>query len=305
MAKILSVFSHKGGVGKTTLSVNLSAAYSLMLSHANFEKPGRVLLIDLDEQGHSVSLLSKGGVEQSGNVSHGPMDNIAGLLSLNSDTPVRKIIQTSQIPVYSHGNLDYIPTNRAQMTKLENNLQSHGSAALYRLEKILLPIRDYYEYIIIDNPPGMSYVNLNSLAAATHVIIVTQLETPAVSSLNNAVHTVNSVIQKVNPSLVFSGILPNMCDFRIKEHSNFLISLQNHYREMVLPAVSRRADITYATSRGVDIFSYRPPRSKNEIESSNNSVKEMAKVAVQLRKRMDTWEPKRIVSSKGLYVEKT
>jgi chromosome partitioning protein len=305
MAKVLSVFSHKGGVGKTTVSVNLAAAFALMLSHENPEKAKRVLLIDLDEQAHSATLLSNGFFGAKNHQDLNSLDNIADLLMLTTNKPVSNIIQTSHIPLHARRNLDYIPSNRAKMTRVETNLQNSRSDALYRLEKILMPIRDYYEYIIIDNPPGINFVNLNGLISATHALVVTQLETPAINSLNNALHTIESIQQKYNSSLIFSGILPNMCDFRISEHKDYLVTLQKHYREIILPHISRRADITYATSRGFDIFSHKPPRSKREIESKNSSAIEFAILATDIRKRLDTWTTPMKMDLKDYYVKAT
>ncbi|MBT3239398.1 MAG: ParA family protein [Chloroflexi bacterium] len=286
MTKVLSIFSHKGGVGKTTVTVNLAAAFSLMLSHENPEKSKRVLLIDLDEQGHSATLLAKGFYGKKDEFEIDPFANIASLLMQTSDKPMDQIIQTSHIPIHGQSNLDYIPSNRALMTKVEVHLRNNPGDGLTRLENILVPILDTYEYIIIDNPPGMNLINLNGLVAATHVVGLTQLETPSINSLNNAIQTIENVQKKYNSDLKFIGILPNMCDFRMGEHSDFLAALKKHYKKYLLPPLSRRADITYATSRGLDIFSHKPPRSKKEFESKNNSVMEYAKLANELKKRM-------------------
>ncbi len=286
MAKILSIFSHKGGVGKTTISINLAAAFALMLSYRKPKEPQRVLLIDLDEQAHTSTLVSKGFFGNKDDSPPVSTDNIATLLMQNSTKTIDQIIKTSHLPLNSQGNLDYIPSNRVKMTRVEPHLRNSGSDALLRLKTILEPIRDSYEFIIIDNPPGMNYTNLNGLVTATHVLVTTQLETPSIESLNNGLRTIESIRQKYNPPLDLAGILPTMCDFRISEHRNFLEALRKLYKKKVLPPITRRADITYATSKGLDIFSHKPPRNKRNIESKNNSVIEFANLATVLRKQM-------------------
>ena len=102
MTKILSVFSQKGGVGKTTVAVNISAALALISAHENPENPGRVLHIDLDEQAQSVSVLAKtpkDGVTRKAN------GNLADILMWNSYTPISLLVQQSALPLYGAGNL--------------------------------------------------------------------------------------------------------------------------------------------------------------------------------------------------------
>ncbi len=132
----------------------------------------------------------------------------------------------------------------------------------------------------------MNLINLNGLVAGSHVLCVTQLETPSINSLTNAIQTIENVQKNYNSNLKLIGILPNMVDLRMGEHSDFLTALKKHYKKLLLPPISRRADVTYATSRGIDIFSHKPPRSKKEFESKNNSVMTFAKLANELKKRM-------------------
>ncbi len=142
MTKILSIFSHKGGVGKTTVTVNLAAAFSLILSHENPENTKRVLLIDLDEQAHSATLMAREFYGKNDDLALDPFDNIASLLMHTTDKPIRKIIQTSHIPLHANNNLDYIPSNRVLMTKVAAHLRNNPADALTRLESLLTPIMD-------------------------------------------------------------------------------------------------------------------------------------------------------------------
>ena len=131
MTKILSIFSQKGGVGKTTVSVNLSAAFALMLSHQNKENPGRVLHIDLDEQAQAVGVLSKIGMQ---NGEEPPNENLADILMWESYSPVSLLIKQSMIPLYGKGNLDYLPSSMKKMARVNSTLEKAGTDGLYRLE---------------------------------------------------------------------------------------------------------------------------------------------------------------------------
>jgi len=286
MAKILSVFSQKGGVGKTTLAVNISAGLSLMLSNENKEKPRRVLLVDLDEQAHSAITLASGFFGKLENLDRGPDENIAGLLLQSTQSPTTAIIRESRIPIYAKGNLDYLPSSREKMATVSALLRESQELGLVRLSQILKPISHLYEYIVIDNPPGLSYLALNGLIAASHVLLVTQLETPSLESLNNGIRTVATVQKKYNKALNFTGIVPNMCDFRITEQSKLLGLLDARFPDKLLPNIHRRAEITYAISSGLDIFSFRPARNKEEIESASLAVQEFASLLKELRRRM-------------------
>jgi len=287
MAKILSVFSQKGGVGKTILSVNISAGLALMLSAENSSSPGRVLLVDLDEQAHSAIALSGGFDGNQESVEGTPDENIAGLLLHNTRLPTTAVLRESKIPTYAKGNLDYVPSSREKMAPVSAKLRDAREMGLVRLSQALEPIKHLYDYIVIDNPPGLSYLALNGLIAASHVLLVTQLETPSLESMNHGIQTIVTVQRKFNHDLKFVGIVPNMCDFRRTEQRNLLEALKQRFPGMVLPAIHRRAEITYAISNGLDIFSFKPARNKEELESSSMAVHEFIRLLKKLRGAMD------------------
>jgi len=287
--KVLSVFNQKGGVGKTTTTINLGAAFALMMSHevGAKEEPGRVLIIDLDQQTHSEITLSGGFFGQRRQTGLGPYDNIAGLLMLDTTLPVTDIIQTAEIPLGARHNMDFIPSSKEKMPNVDSALKNDPVDGLFRLREILETLEPFYQYVVIDNPPGLSYLSINSLVGSTHVLIPCQLEAPSIESLSGALKTIQSVQRQHNRNLQLLGILPTMCDFRQQEQHEFLDSLNKEYRNLVLKPISRRADVNYANSEGLDIFSFKPSRKSNAMASASPATQEFAQVAEEIRQRMD------------------
>ena len=286
--KVLSVFNQKGGVGKTTTTINLGAAFALMLSHevgAN-EEPGRVLIIDLDQQTHSEITLSGGFFGQRRQTGLGPYDNIAGLLMLDTTLPVTDIIRTAEIPVSARHNMDFIPSSKEKMPNVDSALKNDPVDGLFRLREILETLEPFYQYVVIDNPPGLSYLSINSLVGSTHVLIPCQLEAPSIESLSGALKTIQSVQRQHNRNLQLLGILPTMCDFRQQEQHEFLASLSREYKNLILKPISRRADVNYANSEGLDIFSFKPSRKSGAMASASPATQEFAQVAEEIRRRM-------------------
>jgi chromosome partitioning protein len=286
--RILSFFNQKGGVGKTTATVNIGAAFALMLSHeaGPEDEPGRVLILDLDQQIHTSVSLS-GGFFGYRDVSPGPYDNIAGLLMLETERPITEILSTASIPHGGRGNMDFIPSSKKKMTNVESALSSEPVDGLYRLREVLEPIDALYQYVVIDNPPSLGYLACNSLTAATHVVVPIQLEAAALFSLSETLRTIQSIQNKHNPELQLLGILATMCDFRNQEQREFYDSLRGKYGDLVLPPISRRAEIAYASSEGLDIFSFKPSRRSGSLASASQASQEYAAVAEEIRRRMD------------------
>ncbi|MFZ1041867.1 MAG: ParA family protein [Anaerolineales bacterium] len=286
--KVLSVFNQKGGVGKTTTTINLGAAFALMMSHevGAKEEPGRVLIIDLDQQTHSEITLSGGFFGQRRQTGLGPYDNIAGLLMLDTTLPVTDIIRTAEIPLGARHNMDFIPSSKEKMPNVDSALKNDPVGGLFRLREILETLEPFYQYVVIDNPPGLSYLSINSLVGSTHVLIPCQLEAPSIESLSGALKTIQSVQRQHNRNLHLLGILPTMCDFRQQEQHEFLDSLNREYRNLILKPISRRADVNYANSEGLDIFSFKPSRKSNAMASASPATQEFAQVAEEIRQRM-------------------
>ena len=286
--KTITCFSQKGGVGKTTATVNLSAAFGLMLWHEapSGQEPERVLSIDLDQQANTDITLSGGffGPRQARKL--GPYDNIAGLLMLDSQASIFEILTNASIPTGAR-NVDYLPSNREKMLQVEPTLQADAAGGLFRLREVLEPLADAYAYCFVDNPPGVSHLSVNSLVASTHVILPVQLEAASVFGLADSLKTIQSIQQKYNRALQLLGILPTMCDFRGAGQQEFFDGLVKQYGTLVLPPISHRAEISDAFTAGLDIFSYKPSRQSGAMASSSASTQEYAELAMEVRRRVD------------------
>ena len=288
--KCLSIYNEKGGVGKTTVCVNVAAALALMLSREASrpgDSAGRVLVADLDTQAHSEITLAGGFFSRRRPTGLGAYDNIPGILMLQTDLPLREIIRTADIPRHGDHNLDYLPSSKDKMPQVEATLIADPVDGLFRLRDVLESVADLYEYVLVDNPPSRSHVALNSLVAATHVVVPVELEAPAIEGLGNAFKTIRGVQRQHNRGLQLLGILPNKANLHITEQREFYDALCREYGDLVLPPVSRRTEITQAASEGLDIFSYRPPRNSGGIVSASPATAEFARAAQEIRDRMD------------------
>lgn len=286
--KIISYFSQKGGVGKTTATINVGAAFGLMLWHEaqSGHSSGRVLIVDLDQQANTDITLSGGFFGQRQQRNLGPYDNIAGLLMLDTQRPIFEIITNANIPVNAR-NVDFIPSNREKMLQVEPSLQSDPANGLFRLQEVLEPVDQAYEYVFIDNPPGVSHLSVNSLVAATHVVLPIQLEAASVFGLADSLKAIKSIQQKYNRDLQVVGILPTMCNFRGAGQQEFYDGLCKQYGDLMLPPIIQRSEISDAFTAGLDIFSYKPARQSGAIMSSSPSTREYAQVAEELRNRLE------------------
>ena len=232
MSKIFSICNQKGGVGKTTTSVNLSAALTL-----NNKK---VLLIDMDPQGNATmgSGISKYDLDYS----------LADVLLDNSKNIKEAICIAEE-------GFELIPSNQA-LTFAEVKLLDVKNRELV-LKKVLKKIEGDYDFIIIDCPPSLNILTVNALAVSDSVIIPTQCEYYALEGLTALLETIDKIKISVNESLKIGGILRTMYDPRNNLAQDVSEELENHFGKDVLKTViPRNVSLAEAPSHGSSIINY-------------------------------------------------
>ena len=232
MGKVISICNQKGGTGKTTTTVNLSAALA--------ELGKRVLIIDADPQGNSTS-----GV----GVNKNELKKSVYELILNKATAQEVIIPN----VYK--NLDIIPCN-ISLTGAEIELVGAISRET-RLKSSIKSIESNYDYIFIDSPPSLGLLTLNSLVACTCVIIPIQCEFYALEGVSQLLNTLNLIKDGLNPNLTIEGVLLTMADFRTNLTEEVIKEIKGYFKEKVYNAIiPRNIRLSEAPSYGKPITLY-------------------------------------------------
>jgi len=232
MCKIISVSNQKGGVGKTTTALSLSAALGVL------EK--KVLLIDMDPQSNATSGL---GID-SNEVSLSSYDLIIG----NSKAS-NIVIQTSS------PNLDLIPA-KIDLVGLEIEIVNK-SGREYLLKNALEKIKEKYDFIIIDCPPSLGLITLNALTCSNSVIIPIQCEYFALEGLGKLLNTIKGVQKVHNPNLSLEGILLTMFDSRLRLSNQVKQDVKKHFGNIVFNTIiPRNVSLGEAPSHGESILMY-------------------------------------------------
>jgi chromosome partitioning protein len=241
LVKVIAIANQKGGVGKTTTSVNLSACL------ADLGK--KVLLVDLDPQGNSTSGFGfdKTKIKQS----------IYDVLV--NDTPVEGVILQTKIE-----NLRLLPAT-IQLAGAEIELVSIMSRET-KLKRVLDKIKYNYDYIIIDCPPSLGLLTINSLTAANSVLVPIQCEFYALEGLSQLMNTITLVQKNLNPALSLEGVVLTMFDARTNLSIQVVDEVKSHFRHKVYQTIiPRNVRLSEAPSHGQPITRYDPKSKGAEV----------------------------------------
>ncbi len=232
MGRIICIANQKGGVGKTTTAINLAASFALMQK--------RTLLIDTDPQGNASSGLGLAKERATKNLYH----------ALVQDLPIKEVTYETELPL-----LSVIPAY-IDLFGAEIELVNIPQREI-RLQGLVAPVRNRYDYVVLDCPPSLSLLTINSLTAADSVLIPVQCEYYALEGLAYLFETLRRIKQSLNPGLGMEGILLTMFDVRNRLAHSVVNDVRKHFANRVFKSViPRNVRLSESPSFGKPAYLY-------------------------------------------------